>query len=328
MNEVEVFSGRGPIEHEVVSEILAAAGIESVTRTPAGIAAGRDPVGATTPFVVLVKESDAPSAEEALRKHDTALDDVTEEVEIAYQNSLAEQDTSSPVETGIKRFPPSPWSGRDLLVGSVMSVTVMASFLFFVWRESVIGEVSPVVVDIIWTGALLLGIVLPIWLVTVRRKGSSSDAFIRPISPGIILFTVLGAFLFWVVDAFVWELTDSVLEIPSSSAYWWGREAPPQGLGLAALTVTSVLLAPLGEEILYRGILLRYFGSLLRPGLAVTINALIFAVLHFQPTGIPSRFLFGVLAAWLVYWTRSLYPTIAFHMTLNAMSLMAFAGSA
>jgi membrane protease YdiL (CAAX protease family) len=227
-----------------------------------------------------------------------------------------------------EQFPPSPWGGRDLLLGAAISAVLTTSFLFFVWRESVIGDASYVVLDFVWTGALLFGVLLPIWIVTVGRKGSAKDVFIQPISPGIVLFTVLGAFLFIVLDRVVWALVDTAFDLPSSNAYWWGRETPPHGLGLAGLAVTAVLVAPVIEEVLYRGILLRYFGSLLRPGFATTITAFLFAALHFQPVAIPSRFLFGVVAAWLVYVTRSLYPAVAFHMTLNAMSLLAFAGSA
>jgi membrane protease YdiL (CAAX protease family) len=91
-------------------------------------------------------------------------------------------------------------------------------------------------------------------MVTVGRKGSVTDVFVQPVSPGIILFTVLGAFLFMVLDLFLWALVDAAFDVPSSNAYWWGRDTPQHGLGLAGLAVTTVLVGPVIEEVLYRGI--------------------------------------------------------------------------
>jgi membrane protease YdiL (CAAX protease family) len=313
------------VEHEFVTAVLGGTGIRSVTRTPSGIAVSPQPIRATTPFVVLVADADAPAAKEALHSQDASVDDVAQEARVD-DDLPAERVSSHSEEPLTEQFPPSPWGGRDLLLGAAISAVLTTAF-FFVWRESVIGDASYVVLDFVWTGGLLFGVLLPIWIVTVGRKGSMTDVFVQRVSPGIILFTVLGAFLFMVLDLVVWALVDAAFDVPSSNAYWWQRETPPHGLGLAGLAVTSVLVAPVIEEVLYRGILLRYFGSLLRPGFAATITAFLFAALHFQPVAIPSRFLFGVVAAGLVYVTRSLYPAVAFHMTLNAMSLLAFAGS-
>jgi uncharacterized protein len=327
MDEREVFRGRGPVEHEFVTEVLRETGIPSVTRTPSGIAVRPQPIGATTPFVVLVADADVPAAKEALHSQDAALDDVAQGARVD-DDLPAEGVSSHSEESRPELFLPPPWGGLDLLLGAAISAVLTTAFLFFVWRESVIGDTSYVVLDFVWTGGLLFGVLLPIWMLTVGRKGSAKDVFIQPVSPGIILFTVIGAFLFMALDRFVWALVDAAFDVPTSNAYWWGRQTPQHGLELAGLAVTAVLVGPVIEEVLYRGILLRYFGSLLRPGFAATITAFLFAALHFQPVAIPSRFLFGLVAAGLVYVTRSLYPAVAFHMTLNALSLLAFAGSA
>ena len=75
------------------------------------------------------------------------------------------------------------------------------------------------------------------------------------------------------------------------------------------------LLAPLSEELVLRGAILR---SLLRspklsPWGAIVISAVLFAVMHFNPAQMPHAFLIGLLLGWMYYRTDSivlynLYP--------------------
>jgi hypothetical protein len=156
MDEVEVFRGRGPVEHEFVTAVLRETGIESVTRRPSGIAVRPQPIGATTPFVVLVTDADAPAAREALQSQDAALDDVAQGAGVD-DDLPAEGVSSHSEESKTDQFLPSPWGGRDLLLGAAISAVLTTSFLFFVWRESVIGDASYVVLDFVWAGWLFSG---------------------------------------------------------------------------------------------------------------------------------------------------------------------------
>jgi uncharacterized protein len=76
------------------------------------------------------------------------------------------------------------------------------------------------------------------------------------------------------------------------------------------------LLTPLGEEVLFRGVLARF---LQRWGTWVTIlvSATIFALWHGINLVFPSAFLVGLCTAWLLCRTRSIWPGVVLHAVYN-----------
>jgi len=105
------------------------------------------------------------------------------------------------------------------------------------------------------------------------------------------------------------------------------RQAMENVAGLDAtarwlLVGTMVVLAPLLEEFLYRGLLFRGFCRGMRVPYAVLGSALIFALLH-PAASFPPVFALGAVAAWLLHWTGVLWAPIAAHMTYNAVVVYA-----
>jgi membrane protease YdiL (CAAX protease family) len=97
--------------------------------------------------------------------------------------------------------------------------------------------------------------------------------------------------------------------------------AAPAGWGwyLLPILVTSPLQA-LGEEVLFRGLLLQALGLILRrPWFPIVASAAVFAVFHGaqNPWLFASRFAFGVLAGALVWRTGGLEAPIAAHVLNN-----------
>lgn len=85
------------------------------------------------------------------------------------------------------------------------------------------------------------------------------------------------------------------------------------------------LLAPLGEEVVFRGAILR---SLLqwcsKPWAAIVISALIFAVAHMNPAQLPHAFLIGLLLGWLYYRTDSIIPGMTYHWVNNSVAYVMY----
>ena len=87
------------------------------------------------------------------------------------------------------------------------------------------------------------------------------------------------------------------------------------------MIVSTCILAPLLEELLCRGIMLR--GMLARrkaPWKAIVWSALIFAVMHMNPWQSIPAFLIGLLLGWVYYRTHSLWATIFLHCLNNSIS--------
>ena len=83
--------------------------------------------------------------------------------------------------------------------------------------------------------------------------------------------------------------------------------------------VSACLLAPLAEELLYRGVLFRSFWSRLGVLPAALVSSAIFAVLHFYDGyGLLSVGFFGLACAFLYATTGSLGSCIALHMLYNS----------
>lgn len=85
------------------------------------------------------------------------------------------------------------------------------------------------------------------------------------------------------------------------------------------------LLAPVCEELVFRGAILR---ALLRwtprHWLAIAISALLFALIHANPAQMPHAFLVGLLLGWLYYRTDSIVPGIVYHWVNNSIAYVVY----
>ena len=85
------------------------------------------------------------------------------------------------------------------------------------------------------------------------------------------------------------------------------------------------LLAPLAEEMVFRGAILR---SLLRwkqnPWVGIAISALLFAVIHMNPAQMPHAFLIGLLLGWMYWRTDSIVPGVVYHWVNNTVAYILY----
>ena len=105
------------------------------------------------------------------------------------------------------------------------------------------------------------------------------------------------------------SLSDSISsgELDSTFSVWWGF-------------VVAVVLAPIGEEWLFRGFLYgglrRQFGSLF----SAILSSGCFAVLHgYSWMGLLAVFLYGLVFCWLYQRSGSLLPGILVHAIYNGV---------
>lgn len=95
------------------------------------------------------------------------------------------------------------------------------------------------------------------------------------------------------------------------------------GYLLVNLFIIAVIPA-IGEEMIFRGILLRVLESWTgRKHAAVWISAALFSGMHMQFYGFLPRLMLGALLGYLFVWTRSLWVPIAAHFANNAIALIA-----
>lgn len=90
---------------------------------------------------------------------------------------------------------------------------------------------------------------------------------------------------------------------------------------LGAFTIS--LLAPLLEEVMFRGAIEGYMLRNLRsPWLAIVVSALIFGVFHMNPVQIVYATLLGIVFGWMYYRTGSLMSVIVGHVLNNTIATL------
>jgi membrane protease YdiL (CAAX protease family) len=97
------------------------------------------------------------------------------------------------------------------------------------------------------------------------------------------------------------------------------RDVVRGGVGFVNLAV----IAPVKEELLFRGLILG--GFLWRYGIrkAIMVSAAIFALFHLNPYQFLSAFAIGLFLAWLFCRTRSLWPCLVTHGLYNGLAWLA-----
>ncbi|MDR2886238.1 MAG: CPBP family intramembrane metalloprotease [Rikenellaceae bacterium] len=92
-------------------------------------------------------------------------------------------------------------------------------------------------------------------------------------------------------------------------------------LGRGWLTIlTTVVMAPILEELLFRGLLQHSTVNRYGPVAGIVIAAAVFGVIHFIPQQVVNAFALGLVLGWVYYKTRSLTAVILMHAANNGLS--------
>ena len=80
------------------------------------------------------------------------------------------------------------------------------------------------------------------------------------------------------------------------------------------------LLAPLSEEIVFRGAILKSLlkNSSLPVWGSIALSAFLFALIHMNPAQMPHAFVIGLLLGWMYQRTGSILPGMAYHWANNS----------
>jgi len=86
--------------------------------------------------------------------------------------------------------------------------------------------------------------------------------------------------------------------------------------------LSSLILAPIFEEIIFRGYILKGFLSTYSSRKAIIASAIIFGLVHFYPHQIIGAIPLGLFFGWVYYKTRSIGITIILHFFTNLTGLI------
>jgi len=227
---------------------------------------------------------------------------------------------------------PPRWGAPDLVVAFFVAQLASAlGFALFAAAQGVpmadldrdalsIGEVALLQVPL-WLG--LLGV--PLVATRLRGNGPVRDLGLRarvadaPL--GLLVGVASQLLLVPLVTLPVLLLTDAEradLEAPA-------RELTDkaQGAGVLLLALVVVVMAPIAEEVFFRGMLQRTLRRRLPAWPAMLITSVLFGISHFQALQLPALAAFGVVLSVLTHRSGRLGPAIWAHVGFNATTVVA-----
>jgi membrane protease YdiL (CAAX protease family) len=87
----------------------------------------------------------------------------------------------------------------------------------------------------------------------------------------------------------------------------------------ALVVLSATLVAPVCEEITFRGYLLTTLLARWRPAFAVAASALLFSLIHLDPVRFPALLVQGAVFGWLSWRAGSVWPAVAAHVANNGI---------
>ena len=165
---------------------------------------------------------------------------------------------------------------------------------------------------------------VPVVVYLIRKKYPLFESLrFNPVSKNTAFITLLLSLGAMVISDEINILVDMVIPMPDSFLQVEAMLKPDNFLSLVLLIFTVVILAPIGEEILFRGFLQKYlenaWGDITR---AILFSSLFFAAIHFNPYWMIQIYFLGVLLGYLAWKTDSVIPCIIFHVIINSTSLL------
>lgn len=164
----------------------------------------------------------------------------------------------------------------------------------------------------------------PLFIITLKKYKFTLEGFgFLKIKILQILKLVLSGYLLYLGIAFIVNLIIIYTGIKIPGFQIQERLLPIFGentLGLIIAGILIVLVAPVLEEIFFRGFLLRTLVNKWGIVLGSIISSALFAVLHLQFGSIIPVFILGLIINWMVIRSKSILPSIFFHIFNNAIA--------
>jgi len=216
----------------------------------------------------------------------------------------------------VTEVPRSRLAGWSILVTALAALSYAANLadtgdtpddLLYRWSSAIGGLVQY---------AMILAIVLFI----ARGLAPATLGLVRPASWAKAAGRVATALVsIWVIGAVLNVFLEAGKEQGLVPDGWdSGRAAP-----FVANFVVVAGVAPVVEELTYRGLGFAAVRNAFGNGAAVVVTALAFGLAHGLFIALPVLTIFGLILAWVRLTTGSIYPTIALHALFNGIALIA-----
>lgn len=213
------------------------------------------------------------------------------------------------------------WTLALLIGGGAALIITVRSIVALSGAQPAPGLISPLAYTL-GTGIYLL-LIAGVYLFAARRAGWAALGVRRASLLDYLLVMpiyILGTIGLVAANLVVVTLT-GVTENPQIEALSGGQTL--SSIQLIMLLILVAGLAPLAEELFFRGMLYPLLRRHLGPAAAIGVNAGLFALAHFIPTLLPGLFIIGLALAYLRERSGSIWPCVLYHIIQNSIALFA-----
>lgn len=234
-------------------------------------------------------------------------------------------DAGPPAPSGDDRPTWPLWTAFVALLSGLLCGTVLGSIVY-VLADAAGSETDPLPTGWSLLANLLFDGSLVVSAIVFARLGSgrvTAAMFgLRPTHVWLALKWAAAAGFVYIVLSGLWlELLNLQNETDDITKT---LKDDPTVVTVAGIALFAVVIAPIVEELFFRGFVFTAMRDKLSPGLAALATGLLFGLVHASgsPIGfLPPLALLGTLLC-VVYWkTGSIYPTIALHSLNNCVAL-------
>jgi len=157
--------------------------------------------------------------------------------------------------------------------------------------------------------------VLAAWFMVRWRKPRGFGRVVRPAQA--IAWGVVAAVAAFVISTLIGGLLHLTgMEVKEQA---WIQALMADRSALLAVMPWLVLVGPVSEEAFFRGYVFRRLWSSAGPYAAYAVSALLFAVIHWHPVGLPVYAVIGLIFCWVYRRTGSLWAPVVGHVVYNGI---------
>ena len=222
------------------------------------------------------------------------------------------------------------WRWLDLILMVLCSAAIILSGLFIFFFIAQIQGFTPeealqptITLSITVTGLEAVALIASVYFFGVRRRNISLEQLgLRPLSLNwliaLSLITLVAIPFAALLTMLVLVLLGRPLENPQLNFLI------PEGLnwlGAIVMLIVVGLAAPIGEELLFRGVFYQFLRERWGIWPAVLASSLVFALIHGDIAVGVSAFVLGILLALAFEYSRSLWAAILVHVINNSVKV-------
>ena len=139
---------------------------------------------------------------------------------------------------------------------------------------------------------------------------------------GLILIPVL--LFLWAAQNLIGEINIALDKLLPPPAWFWElfNKVFESDFGIYGAVLKVVIMAPIVEELIFRGVIMHGLMKNYSKLTAVIVSALMFALFHLNPWQFPATFILGILLGILMVRTRNIWLCIAGHAINNGLVMV------